>query len=80
MTPTACPFVTSGGATQFIDPNGVAIDAASAVLQAVVQMPRADATDPDGAVYAPGAFVLALGSLRAEQRVGEAFRTGAGMG
>ena len=33
-------------------------------------------TDPDGAVYAPGAFELALGSLRAEQKVTEAFRTG----
>ncbi len=36
--------------------------------------------DPDGAVYAPGAFLLALGSLRAEERVAEAFRTGAGIG
>jgi ubiquinone/menaquinone biosynthesis C-methylase UbiE len=36
--------------------------------------------DPDGAVYAPGAFVLALGSLRAEPRITEAVRTGAGMG
>ena len=36
--------------------------------------------DPDGAVYAPGAFVLALGALRAEQRVTEAFRTGDGIG
>jgi SAM-dependent methyltransferase len=36
--------------------------------------------DPNGAVYAPGAFVLALGALRAEQRVADAFRTGAGIG
>lgn len=36
--------------------------------------------DPDGAVYAPGAFLLALGSLRAEERVAQAFRTGAGIG
>jgi len=36
--------------------------------------------NPDGAVYAPGAFVLALGTLRAEPRITEAFRTGAGMG
>jgi ubiquinone/menaquinone biosynthesis C-methylase UbiE len=36
--------------------------------------------NPDGAVYAPGAFVLALGSLRAEPRITEAVRTGAGMG
>lgn len=36
--------------------------------------------DPDGAVYAPGAFVLALGSLRAERRVADAFRSGGGIG
>ena len=36
--------------------------------------------DPEGAVYAPGAFVLALGTLRAEPRITEAFRSGAGMG
>jgi 2-polyprenyl-3-methyl-5-hydroxy-6-metoxy-1,4-benzoquinol methylase len=36
--------------------------------------------DPEGAVYAPGAFMLALGSLRAEERVADAFRTGAGIG
>src|SRR3954462_8982868 len=37
-------------------------------------------TDPDGAVYTPGAFVLALGALRAESQITDAFRTGAGMG
>jgi ubiquinone/menaquinone biosynthesis C-methylase UbiE len=36
--------------------------------------------NPDGGIYAPGAFVLALGALRAEPRITEAFRTGAGMG
>jgi SAM-dependent methyltransferase len=36
--------------------------------------------DPDGAVYLPGAFQLALGALRAEPRVAESFRTGTGMG
>jgi SAM-dependent methyltransferase len=36
--------------------------------------------DPDGAVYAPGAFVLALGSLKAEEKVTAAFRTGDGIG
>ena len=36
--------------------------------------------NPDGAVYVPGAFVLALGTLKAEPRITEAFRTGAGMG
>ena len=37
-------------------------------------------TDPDGAVFAPGAFEFALGALRSEQKVLQAFRTGAGIG
>jgi len=37
-------------------------------------------TNPDGGVYAPGAFVLALGALRAEPRITQAFRTGGGLG
>ena len=37
-------------------------------------------TDPDGPIYAPGAFQLALGALRAESRIVDAFRTGAGVG
>ena len=37
-------------------------------------------TDPDGAVYAPGAFELALGALQSQQKVTQAFRTGAGVG
>jgi 2-polyprenyl-3-methyl-5-hydroxy-6-metoxy-1,4-benzoquinol methylase len=36
--------------------------------------------DPNGPVYLPGAFVMALGALRAEPRITEAFRTGAGVG
>jgi SAM-dependent methyltransferase len=36
--------------------------------------------NPDGAVYAPGAYVLALGSLQAVDKVVDAFRTGAGIG
>ena len=36
--------------------------------------------NPDGAVYAPGAFVLALGTLRGVPQITEAFRTGGGMG
>jgi hypothetical protein len=36
--------------------------------------------NPDGAVYAPGAFVLALGALGAEERITSAFRSGAGLG
>jgi SAM-dependent methyltransferase len=36
--------------------------------------------NPDGGVYAPGAFLLALGALRAEPRITNAFRTGAGVG
>jgi ubiquinone/menaquinone biosynthesis C-methylase UbiE len=37
-------------------------------------------TDPDGAVYAPGAFLLALGALKATPQITEAFRSGAGFG
>jgi 2-polyprenyl-3-methyl-5-hydroxy-6-metoxy-1,4-benzoquinol methylase len=37
-------------------------------------------TNPDGAIYAPGAFQLAVGALKAEPKVTEAFRTGAGLG
>jgi Methylase involved in ubiquinone/menaquinone biosynthesis len=36
--------------------------------------------DPDGPVYLPGAFLLALGTLRAERRITDSFRTGAGLG
>jgi ubiquinone/menaquinone biosynthesis C-methylase UbiE len=36
--------------------------------------------NPDGGVYAPGAFVLALGALKAEPRITEAFRSGGGVG
>ncbi|MEU4688489.1 class I SAM-dependent methyltransferase [Actinoplanes sp. NPDC023714] len=37
-------------------------------------------TDPDGPIFAPGAFQLALGALRASQRVTTAFKTGEGIG
>jgi ubiquinone/menaquinone biosynthesis C-methylase UbiE len=37
-------------------------------------------TNPDGAVYIPGAFQLALGMLRAEPQITEVFRTGEGLG
>ena len=36
--------------------------------------------DPDGPLYLPGAFLLALGALRAESQITDAFRSGAGMG
>jgi SAM-dependent methyltransferase len=36
--------------------------------------------DPNGPVYLPAAFLLALGTLRAEPRITEAFRTGEGVG
>jgi 2-polyprenyl-3-methyl-5-hydroxy-6-metoxy-1,4-benzoquinol methylase len=36
--------------------------------------------DPNGSLYVPGAFLLAVGMLRAEPRITEAFRTGAGLG
>jgi len=37
-------------------------------------------SDPEGPVYVPGAFVLALATLRAEPAITEAFRTGNGFG
>ncbi|NDQ57515.1 MAG: methyltransferase domain-containing protein [Acidipila sp.] len=37
-------------------------------------------TDEKGAIYLPGAFQLALAAVRSEERVSEAFRTGAGIG
>jgi SAM-dependent methyltransferase len=37
-------------------------------------------TNPDGPVFAPGAFQLALGALRAEPQITQAFRTGEGVG
>ncbi|GAA4070576.1 class I SAM-dependent methyltransferase [Nonomuraea soli] len=37
-------------------------------------------TDPDGAVFLPGAFQLAVGALRNERRIAEAFTSGAGVG
>jgi 2-polyprenyl-3-methyl-5-hydroxy-6-metoxy-1,4-benzoquinol methylase len=36
--------------------------------------------NPDGGVYVPGAFVLALGALRANDVVADRFRTGEGFG
>jgi SAM-dependent methyltransferase len=36
--------------------------------------------NPDGPVYVPGAFVLALAALKAEPRITDVFRTGAGLG
>jgi SAM-dependent methyltransferase len=37
-------------------------------------------TDPDGPLFLPGAFELALGSLKAQASIEDAFRTGAGFG
>src|ERR1700730_5907375 len=37
-------------------------------------------TNPDGGVYAPGAFVLALGTLKANDRITAAFKSGDGVG
>jgi SAM-dependent methyltransferase len=37
-------------------------------------------TDPDGPIFAPGAFQLALGALKAEPQIVDAFRTGNGFG
>src|SRR6185437_902286 len=37
-------------------------------------------TNPDGPVFVPGAFQLALAALRSEPRIAAAFRSGAGVG
>jgi ubiquinone/menaquinone biosynthesis C-methylase UbiE len=37
-------------------------------------------TNPENPLYLPGAFVLALGSLKADHRITEAFRSGEGVG
>jgi ubiquinone/menaquinone biosynthesis C-methylase UbiE len=37
-------------------------------------------TNPDGPLYMPGAFVLALGTLKANDRITAAFKSGDGMG
>jgi SAM-dependent methyltransferase len=37
-------------------------------------------TDPDGPVFVPGAFQLALGALRAEPQITDAVRSGSGLG
>lgn len=37
-------------------------------------------TDPDGPVFLPGAFELALGALKAQEQIESSFRTGAGFG
>ena len=37
-------------------------------------------TDPDGPVFLPGAFELALGALKAQEDIENAFRTGQGFG
>jgi 2-polyprenyl-3-methyl-5-hydroxy-6-metoxy-1,4-benzoquinol methylase len=37
-------------------------------------------TNPDGPIFAPGAFQLALGALRAQSQIEEAFRSGQGLG
>jgi ubiquinone/menaquinone biosynthesis C-methylase UbiE len=36
--------------------------------------------EPDAGVYIPGAFVLALGTLKSNERISDAFRTGDGVG
>jgi len=37
-------------------------------------------TSPDNPIYAPGAFLFALGTLKAEPRISEAVRSGGGVG
>jgi SAM-dependent methyltransferase len=57
----------------------VTYDASSATFSLTEEQALA-LTDPDGPIYLPGAFELALGSLRMQPRLVEAFRTGAGIG
>ena len=77
----------TGTATRYVDEwlrgqaagGYVSYDAAAGTYSLTPEQAFA-LTDPDGAVFAPGAFQLALGTLRSEPRVTEAFRTGAGIG
>jgi SAM-dependent methyltransferase/transcriptional regulator with XRE-family HTH domain len=57
----------------------VEYDAASGTYSLTAEQAFA-LTDPDGPLYAPGAFQLALGALRAEPEITQAFRTGEGVG
>ena len=57
----------------------VAYDAASGTYHLTDEQVFA-LTDPDGPVFLPGAFQLALGTLHAVPRLAEAFRTGEGVG
>ena len=57
----------------------VTYDASSATYSLTEEQAFA-LTDPDGPIFLPGAFELAVGALKAEARVVEAFRTGAGIG
>ncbi len=55
----------------------VEYDAASATYSMTPEQAFA-LTDPTGPVFLPGAFELALGALKAEPRIEQAFRTGGG--
>jgi SAM-dependent methyltransferase len=57
----------------------VTYDSASATYSLTEEQAFA-LTNPDGPLFLPGAFELALGALRAEPRLVEAFRTGQGIG
>jgi SAM-dependent methyltransferase len=59
----------ASGYVTVIDPDRFTLSAEQAFALA----------DPDGPLYLPGAFVLALAALKAEPRISEAFRTGAGL-
>jgi ubiquinone/menaquinone biosynthesis C-methylase UbiE len=54
-------------------------DAASATYSMTPEQAFA-LTDPAGPVFLPGAYELALGALKAQHHIEEAFRTGAGYG
>ena len=54
-------------------------DAASATYSMTPEQAFA-LTDPDGPIFLPGAFELALGALKARPQIEEAFRSGTGYG
>ena len=69
---------------QFAQDLGATVQAGMVVLGHRLGLYRAMAgagpLSPAGPVYLPGAFQLALASLKGEPRIAEAFRTGAGVG
>jgi ubiquinone/menaquinone biosynthesis C-methylase UbiE len=60
--------------------GGYVEDAAATETYTMTEEKAFALTDPDGPLFLPGAFELALGSLAAVPRLEQAYRTGAGIG